>query len=230
MKDLLQQYLPGLHETQYEQLCLYYARVVEENERVNLTAITEPGDFVRKHFADSALGLRLLDGTGTEGKSLIDVGTGAGFPGLVLKILRPGLRLTLLDSLGKRVRFLEGLCAELGFADTACIHARAEDAGRDVRLRAQYDFATARAVAHAAFLAEWLAPFLKLGGRALLYKGPQGEAELGEAHNALAQLRCRGETVAFPEAEWGARSILLLTKEAPTPKAYPRRAGSKAHL
>ncbi len=226
MKELVKSYLPDISDEQAAQLARYYALLIEWNARMNLTAITDKEDVAKKHFADSALGKEKIK----QGASLIDVGTGAGFPGLVLRILRPDIRLTLLDSLNKRIGFLQAVCDELGFSDVSCIHARAEDGARQKALRESFDYATARAVASTSFLAEWLVPYLKVGGQALLYKGPQAQDELGEAQNALHLLKCRAELVPYPDLAWGERNIVLLTKTGKTDKAYPRKAGTKMPL
>lgn len=225
MKAIVQKWIPELSAAQAEQFARYYELLREWNERMNLTAITEAEEVAQKHFADSALGAPFIKA----GASLIDVGTGAGFPGLALKILRPDIKLTLLDSLQKRINFLEAVCGELGFADVRCIHARAEDGARDKALRGKFDVAAARAVAGTAFLTEWLIPFVKVGGQALLYKGPQAADELKAAQSALQKLGCTAELHAYAAA-WGERSIIVLTKRAETDKKYPRKAGTKTAL
>lgn len=225
MKQSVMELMPGISEAQAEQLALYYEMLIGWNTRMNLTAVTDKEAVAQKHFADSAAGAEFI----TEGASLIDVGTGAGFPGLVLKIIRPDIRLTLLDSLQKRIGFLEEVCSRLGLNDVKCVHARAEDGARDAHLREKFDYAAARAVAGIPFLCEWLVPYLKVGGRALLYKGPQANEELAGARNALKALRCGAETKHI-DASWGERNIVILTKNAPTDKKYPRKAGTKTPL
>ena len=220
MRTLLERALPGLSTGQYAQFCAYYALLIEWNARMNLTALTEPEDVAYKHFADSVLPQALIP----QQARLIDVGTGAGFPGIPLKIIRPDIRLTLLDSLGKRVAFLEAVCAELGFTDVACIHARAEEAARTEALRGHFDVATSRAVAPAAALVEYTVPFLRVGGKSLMYKGPQAQVEFEAAQSALKTLGAVGEVLSF-EAPWGERNVLAVTKRKPTPAVYPRRPG-----
>ncbi|MGN1001424.1 MAG: 16S rRNA (guanine(527)-N(7))-methyltransferase RsmG [Oscillospiraceae bacterium] len=198
---------------------LYYDRLEETNKVMNLTAISGEEDSARLHFLDSAAPLLLA---GMEGKSVIDVGTGAGFPGLPLKILCPSLRLTLLDSLNKRVDFLSGVCAELGFGDVDCVHARAEDCGQR---RETYDYAVSRAVARLNVLCELCLPYVKVGGAFLALKGPAAGEEIGEADKAIAALGGRLERVfayAVPGVELR-HNIVVIRKLSPTPKKYPRR-------
>ena len=199
---------------------LYYEALEETNKVMNLTAISGEADCARLHFLDCAALLKLAD---LGGKRLIDVGTGAGFPGLALKIARPDLELTLLDSLDKRVRFLSGTCDKLGFSDVACLHARAEEAPPE--LRESFDFAASRAVARLNLLCELCLPFVKVGGLFLAMKGPEVEEELQEAKRAIALLGGRCERVApytIPGTDI-VHTAVLIRKEKPTPARYPRR-------
>ena len=211
-----------------QKLARYHALLADWNERLNLTGDADFALSLDRHYTDSLAPL-MLGGLFPVGASLIDVGSGAGFPGLPLAIARPDLRVTLLDSLNKRVVFLQAVCDRLGLSDVACVHARAEEGARDAALRERFDVAAARAVAHTAFLAEWLVPYLKVGGKALLYKGPQAENELNEAQNACATLHCSVATEGY-NAPWGERRVVVLTKNAPTDKRFPRKAGTKEHL
>jgi len=211
--------LPNFGDVQQQKLCVFYDMLVEWNTRMNLTTIVEPKEVAQKHFADSILPERLLG----ENTSVIDVGTGAGFPGIPLIIARPDLKLTLMDALQKRVTFLEAVCKELGLI-IPCVHARAEEAGKNPLYRARFDAALSRAVASASELTELTVPFLKQNGVSLMYKGPQAEEELKAAENALRLLRSRGKIVAF-DAEWGQRRVILVEKLAPTPDMYPRASG-----
>lgn len=215
-----------------EKLDLYAVRLVETNRNVNLTAITDPEGILVKHFLDSLSLAPLLTerAAGLSGAlSLVDVGTGAGFPGVPLAIICPSLRLTLLDSLQKRLTFLDSLCRELGIP-AALVHARAEEAGRKPELREQFDVATARAVAGLPVLCEYLLPLLKPGGQMIAMKGPDGETELADAARAIALLGGRSgmaKRLTLPPApapgeETALRLLLLIDKIEPTPAAYPR--------
>ena len=218
MIELLRRYCPALSDAQRARMAVYWEMLLDWNERINLTAVTEPAEAAQKHFADSLTALPYIP----EGARCIDVGTGAGFPGIPLLIVRPDIRMTLLDGLRKRVRFLEAVCEELGLkAD--CVHARAEDAGRDKAHRERYDVALARAVAPLPTLLELTTPFIMHGGLSICYKGNAAE-ELRHAENALTVLRCaaRAETV---EAAWGRRTLVMVQKQGSTPSLYPRHAG-----
>ncbi len=170
-----------LDEKIYGMLKKYAEILVETNKKFNLTAITDPRGIAEKHFLDSVLPLTMVDIP--QGASLCDVGSGAGFPGVPMKIFRPDISLTLLDSLNKRVNFLRELTAELGL-EAACIHARAEDMGRG-ELRARFDFVTARAVSRLERLAGWCLPLLRPGGVLLALKGGDCAEEIAAAENAL---------------------------------------------
>ncbi len=218
-------------DTAAERLDIYAHLLVEWNEKMNLTAITDPEGIVLKHFVDSLTALPLLP----KGKfSLIDVGTGAGFPGLPLAILRDDMQLTLLDSLNKRLIFLEEVCRAVGVSATR-IHARAEEGGRNPDLRDAFDVATARAVAGLPVLCELCLPFVKVGGRFLALKGPDAPREKEEAARAVKTLGGRfAEEVAVtlpnPAAEGGTseRHILVVEKTTVTPPKFPRPNAKKA--
>ena len=201
---------------------LYYERLEETNKVMNLTAITGQADVARLHFLDCAA---LLTVTDMAGKRLLDVGSGAGFPGMVLKIACPSLDLTLLDSLDKRVRFLAGLCGELGFEDVTCLHSRAEEAPAE--LRESFDLVTSRAVARLNLLCELCLPFVKVGGRFLAMKGPEAEEELREAASAIRLLGAETEAL-IPYSLPGTDRrpcVVILRKVKATPARYPRRWG-----
>jgi 16S rRNA (guanine527-N7)-methyltransferase len=213
-------------DTLYQRLDTYARLLVEWNEKMNLTAITDPVGVAVKHFADSLTAAPLLP----EGKfSLIDVGTGAGFPGVPLALLRDDCALTLLDSLNKRLVFLETVCREVGLTANL-VHARAEEGGRKPELRERFDVATARAVAALPTLCEYCLPFVKVGGRFLALKGPDGDREQEAAARAVTTLGGKfvgAKTLtlpATPEAgvEPMTRRLVEIAKVAPTPPKYPR--------
>ena len=186
---------------------------------MNLTAITDPADVAALHFLDSAALLTLTD---FKEKSVADVGTGAGFPGLPLKIAEPSIRLTLLDAQGKRVRFLETVCAELGLADVECVHGRAEEFAAD--RRESFDLVTSRAVAALPVLAELCLPLVKVGGAFLAMKSVDSEAELAEAKRALETLGGRVEALrdyCLPGTDVRHR-LVIIKKIRKTPEKYPR--------
>ena len=199
---------------------IYYDNLDKYNQVMNLTAITGEEDAARLHFLDCAA---LLEAGDLRGKSLIDVGTGAGFPGLVLKILCPELELTLLDSLDKRLGFLRDTCEKLGFEDVALVHARAEEMPEGFRER--FDYAAARAVARLNVLCELCLPYVKPGGVFIAMKGPELDAELKEAYVALKTLGGTAErqiAYTIPGTELR-HCAAVIRKSAPTPKKYPRR-------
>jgi len=221
MLETLEQGLPGLGlklEPEISaQLCDFGQAVVEKNQVMNLTAITEPAQVAKLHLLDS---LTLLTLTDMAGKQVIDVGCGAGFPGVPLKIACPEAKLTLLDSLGKRMAWLEEILPQLG-VDAQCITARAEEAV--ATRREQYDIATSRAVARLHILLELTAPYVKVGGLVLAMKGTAAEQELEEAKNAIRQLGLKLEKVAQFPVEDTAHTVIVLRKVAKTPAKYPRR-------
>ncbi len=198
----------------------YYDRLAEQNKVMNLTAIDGEDESARLHFLDCAALLTLAD---FEGKSLIDVGSGAGFPGLVLKIACPSLSVTLLDSLDKRVRFLRSVADELELSDLRCLHARAEEA--PPQLRESFDLAASRAVARLNLLCELCLPFVKVGGLFLAMKGPGAAEEAEEAQKAITALGGRLLRIAeYPIPGVDARhSLVMIEKARPTPQQYPRR-------
>ncbi len=205
-----------------EALAEYGRLLLEQNQVMNLTAITEPDQVVDLHFLDSAA---LLGTANFQGKTLIDVGTGAGFPGLPLRLLEPSLRVTLVDSLGKRIHWLEELCTALHVEDTTCLHARAEELPLHRAYRDTFDFATARAVAPLNLLCELCLPYVKPGGYFLSMKSVDCQAELDSAKTAIQHLGGRLLPVydyTIPGAGITHR-VVLVEKIAPTPKGYPRR-------
>ena len=213
-----------------DKLGIYARLLVEWNEKMNLTAITDPAGIAVKHFADSLTAANLLP---KGAFSLIDVGTGAGFPGVPLALYRPDCQLTLLDSLNKRLTFLETVCREVGLPVTL-IHARAEEGGRRADLREKYDVACARAVANLPVLSEYCLPFVKVGGKFIALKGPDADRERIEASRGIGVL---GGKIAAVNAltlpaqpvegiEPMERRLVVVDKVKPTPATYPRH-GSK---
>ena len=221
MLETLREGLPRLGlelpEDAQETLCAFGAGVVKQNEVINLTAITDPEQVAKLHLLDSLSLLTLAD---LKGKRIIDVGCGAGFPGVPVKIACPEAKLTLLDSLGKRMTWLEGFLPQLG-VEAECVTARAEEAV--VSRREQYDFATSRAVARLNILLELTAPYVKVGGKVLAMKGTAAMEELEEAKNAIRRLGLKLEKVAEFPVDGTAHTVIVLKKVAPTPSQYPRR-------
>ena len=199
------------------QLCNFGEAVVEQNKVMNLTAITEPKQVARLHLLDSLTVLTALD---LAGKKVIDVGCGAGFPGVPLKIACPEMDLTLLDSLGKRMTWLETVLPTLG-VDAKCVTARAEEFV--TTCREHYDVATSRAVARLNILLELTAPYVKVGGKVLAMKGTAAQEELEEAKNAISRLGLKLEEVKEFPMDGTAHTVIVLQKVKPTPPQYPRR-------
>lgn len=211
--------LPQASE-RYGSFRTYCGFLQEYNAKVNLTAITDDEGVAVKHFADSLLPLTLCELP--QGASLVDVGTGAGFPGVPLKLVRPDLRLTLLDPLEKRLVFLRELCGRLGI-EAETVHLRAEQAGREPKLRGAFDAASSRAVASLGLLAEYCLPLLRTGGVMLAMKGELPEEELEGARRAVRL--CGGgepEILRYALPGGDARALALVRKVSPTPAAYPR--------
>lgn len=206
-----------------QNLDLYGRLLLEKNKEMNLTAITDPVDAANLHMLDCAALLNCADFTG--GKTLVDVGTGAGFPGMVLKLLTPSLEVTLLDSLNKRLDWLAQTCATLGLNGVSTLHGRAEEAGRDPALRERFDFAAARAVADLRVLAELCLPFVKVGGRFLAMKGVNSQQELECAAPIIRDLggaleRCQDYRIPGTDVS---HRVIVIQKISPTPSRYPRR-------
>ena len=221
MLNTLKEGLPTLGlelpESTQNTLCNFGRGVVKQNEVMNLTAITEPTQVAKLHLLDSLSLLTLAD---LRGKKLIDVGCGAGFPGVPVKIACPEVKLTLLDSLAKRMNWLESFLPQLG-VDAEFVTARAEEA--IANRREQYDFATSRAVARLNILLELTAPYVKVGGAVLAMKGTAAREELDEAKNAIRKLGLKVEKVQEFPVDDTAHTVIVLRKVAPTPPQYPRR-------
>ena len=214
-----------LSEEMADRFMTYLSLLLEWNKKMNLTAITEEKDVVQKHFADCLSILPHLQLA--EHPRVLDVGTGAGFPGIPLKIACPSLDITLLDSLQKRLSFLEEVTDTLSLSDVSFVHARAEDSGQNPLYREQFDLVVSRAVAHLSVLGEYCLPFLQVGGILAALKGPDVKTELAESTHALAVLGGRIQNVIdieipFTDLE---HKLVLIEKTIPTPKQYPRKAG-----
>ena len=210
-----------LTDEQVEKLTRYYELLIEWNEKMNLTALKEPEDVALKHFCDSILLLKYAEIP--EGSSLIDVGTGAGFPSVPVKIVRPDIKLCLLDSLNKRLTFLTEVVNELNLADVKIVHSRAEDGAKKAELREKFDFATSRAVAQLNVLSEYCLPYVKVGGAFIAMKGKYSEEEISNAKSAIKLLG--GKTVkvdTYNLADTSERTIININKLSSTDKKYPR--------
>lgn len=215
----------NLDEIQLEQFEIFYKSVVEWNEKINLTAITQEQEFIVKHLIDS---LTVFDEEKFFGaKKIIDVGTGAGFPGIPLKIFHPNLEIFLLDSLKKRVEFLKKVVEELNLKNVTCLHGRAEDFAREKIFREQFDLVTSRAVARLNVLSEYCLPFVKVGGNFFAMKSKQFQEEISEAKDAVKILG--GGEIIFSEKNLptlpDVRAIISIKKMKSTPKKFPRSAG-----
>lgn len=218
--SLFKKYNITLTAEQYHCFNIYAQYLVEYNEKVNLTSITAPDEILIKHFLDSVLLTKYADIP--LNSTLIDVGTGAGFPSIPVKIMRPDIKLTLLDSLAKRITFLENLC-NLISVEAEFIHGRAEDIAKMSEYREKYDFSCARAVANYSVLSEYCIPFLKVGGYFLSMKGPS--EEISDSKNAVAVLGGKIERITDYSLEGDLRRVIVLKKISQTPTKYPRNSG-----
>jgi 16S rRNA (guanine527-N7)-methyltransferase len=213
-----------ISEKQNENLEKYAEMMLRYNEFMNLTAITEPDEIREKHFLDSIT--LLLSGKISEGCTLIDIGAGAGFPSIPVKIVRDDINLTMLDSLNKRINFLNDVIKEIDIKNARAIHSRAEDAGKNKELRESFDIATARAVADLAVLAEYALPFVKVGGYFVAMKGTAPREEIENAKKAIREMGGEIEEVKEALLPSGIRhSLVIIRKVIPTPSKYPRKAG-----
>lgn len=220
-------------EHQLEQFDLYYELLIEKNKVMNLTAITEFDDVLVKHFLDS-ISLyhlcqeKILSEDKLNQSSLVDLGTGAGFPGIPLKIMFPDLQVTLMDSLNKRILFLQDVIQQLGLKNIDAIHGRAEELARNKQYREHFDFCVSRAVANISTLSEYCLPFVKVGGAFISYKSDQVEEELTKGDKAISVLGGHVKHVdsfVLPGSDLG-RSLIYIEKEKTTGKKYPRKAGT----
>lgn len=212
-----------LNEKQIKQFYHYQQIMLQWNEKINLTAITEQEEIILKHFIDSLTIAKYIE----KNAKLIDVGTGAGFPGIPLKIIREDIDILLLDSLNKRVNFLNEVIKQLKLLNTQVIHSRVEDLGKDKKYRENFDYATSRAVANLATLSEYLMPLVKLKGVCICMKGACVEEEIKQSQKAISILGGSIKLVdkfQLPKSQID-RNIVLLQKEKLTPLKYPRKAG-----
>jgi 16S rRNA (guanine527-N7)-methyltransferase len=214
-----------LSKEQYEQFIDYMRILQEWNEKINLTAIVEDEEIIKKHFIDSIKAFKRNEFI--EAKKLIDVGTGAGFPGLPIAIMKSNISVTLLDSLNKRINFLNTVINKVGLTNVTTIHSRAEDGARDTRLREQFDIATSRAVANMSVLSELCLPYVKVGGSFIALKGPSVDEEIEESMNAIRILGGKLEKICEVKIEDTElkHNLVIVKKVNGCPKIYPRKAG-----
>ena len=213
----------NLSEIQLKQFYSYMNLLIEWNKKINLTAITEPDEIILKHFVDSLTISKYI----SDGTKVVDVGTGAGFPGIPLKIVRQDVDITLLDSLQKRINFLDEVINELNLEKITTVHSRVEDFGKNKKYREEFDIATSRAVANLATLSEYLLPLVKVGGKVISMKGSLIQEELENSKNAIKILGGQLEKVDefdLPNSDIS-RNIVLIDKIKNTPNRYPRKAG-----
>ena len=225
-KNGLQQLHIELSEKQMEQFLQYYEMLIEKNKVMNLTAITEFDEVVEKHFLDSVSLTQQLDLH--QSLKVLDLGTGAGFPGIPLKIVFPELEITLMDSLNKRVLFLQDVISSLQLQNIEAVHGRAEEAARNKKYRESFDLCVSRAVANISTLSEYCLPFVKIGGSFISYKSSTIEDELKDGKKGIAILGGKVKDVykfTLSDSKLQ-RSFVIIEKEKKTPKAYPRKAGT----
>lgn len=213
-----------LSDAQKQQFMDYYEFLVETNKVMNLTAITEFDEVIEKHFLDSLSLCKVYD---LDRKvKILDMGTGAGFPGIPFKIAFPELEIVLADSLNKRIKFLQEVIERLGLSNITALHARAEELGRDKNYREQFDLCVSRAVANLSSLSEYCIPFVKEGGKFISYKSGEIEEEVSQAKKAIKLLGGKIEDVYKFDLYEQKRSFVIISKEKKTPKTYPRKAGT----
>lgn len=228
LKELLEKTEIYPTAEQLEKFAVFQEELREWNQKFNLTAIEEEEEIIIKHFYDSLLGMKI---TGWQSQNrLLDLGTGAGFPGIPLKIMNPDLQVTLVDSLQKRIGFLDHLIQKLQLTGTQAVHGRAEEMGQNKEYREKFDYVVSRAVAKLSVLSEYCLPFVKPGGKFLAYKGPEGLEEYKGAKKAIQELGgnlYEMKDFVLPKQE-SKRLIIVIQKTAPTPGRFPRRPGIPA--
>ena len=213
----------SLNEEQIKQYYEYMNLLIDWNKKINLTAIIEPSDIILKHFVDSATILKYIK----DNESIVDVGTGAGFPGIPIKIANSTLNITLLDSLNKRINFLNEVIQENNLEKIQTVHSRVEDFGNNTKYREKFEVATSRAVANLSVLAEYMLPLVKVGGRCICMKGSEIEEELEKSKNAINLLGgkiTKVEQFKLIDSD-NTRNIVIIEKVKNTPNKYPRKAG-----
>lgn len=217
---------------QIEQFLQYYEMLVEKNKVMNLTGITEYEEVIQKHFLDSLSLIRVIPDIASQKLTVIDLGTGAGFPGIPLKIAFPELEITLMDSLNKRILFLQEVIDALGLKKVSAVHGRAEEMASNATHRQQYDLCVSRAVSNLAVLTEYCLPFVKKGGLFVSYKSADSDAEIQEGKKAISILGGKLTSVdkfQLPDSDLR-RALVCIKKVKDTPKKYPRKAGTPAKL
>lgn len=221
-----------LTDEQIEQFLQYYEMLVEKNKVMNLTGITEYEEVIQKHFLDSLSLIRVIPDIASQKLTVIDLGTGAGFPGIPLKIAFPELEITLMDSLNKRILFLQEVIDALGLKKVSAVHGRAEEMASNATHRQQYDLCVSRAVSNLAVLTEYCLPFVKKGGLFVSYKSADSDAEIQEGKKAISILGGKLTSVdkfQLPDSDLR-RTLVCIKKVKDTPKKYPRKAGTPAKL
>lgn len=221
-----------LTDEQIEQFLQYYEMLVEKNKVMNLTGITEYEEVIQKHFLDSLSLIRVIPDIASQILTVIDLGTGAGFPGIPLKIAFPELEITLMDSLNKRILFLQEVIDALGLKKVSAVHGRAEEMASNATHRQQYDLCVSRAVSNLAVLTEYCLPFVKKGGLFVSYKSADSDAEIQEGKKAISILGGKLTSVdkfQLPDSDLR-RALVCIKKVKDTPKKYPRKAGTPAKL